>query len=145
MSGILKITDLVSIGRNGVLFVCVANAARSQMAEGFARFLGPSAITIYSAGSAPTEVHPKAVAAMREVGINISEHESKSLDAIPLTNVAVAITLCEEDECPVLPDDIELLSWPMPDPLNGELPEGDETLAFRRVRDQIRELVSSLF
>jgi len=145
MSGILKLTDLVSIGRNGVLFVCVANAARSQMAEGFARFLGPAELKIYSAGSSPTEVHPKAVAAMQEVGINISKHESKNIDSIPLANVAVAITLCNEEDCPVLPSEIQKLHWPLPDPVDSHLAEGDETLAFRRVRDQIRELVSSLF
>lgn len=144
MGGILKVTDLLDAERRGVLFLCGANSARSQMAEGFARFLGPSDIEIFSAGSEASGVHPVAVQAMQEVGIDITRHTSKAIDAVPLARVAVAVTLCE-DRCPVVPSNIQTIHWPLPDPADGELSEEDRIFEFRRVRDQIRELVSSLF
>lgn len=131
--------------RNGLLFVCAGNGARSQMAEAFARFIGPTDITYYSAGATATgELHPCAVKAMREVGVDISQQRTKTIADIPLASIATVISLCNENECPPLPAGVHHLSWPLPDPQD---PNADEELlqAFRRVRDQIRELVSRLF
>lgn len=137
--------ELITPQRNGLLFLCRGNSSRSQMAEGFARFIGPGDIQYHSAGTAPTELSPYAVKAMREVGIDISEHRAKGLDQIPLDAVATIITLCEEDECPALPGGVLRLDWPIPSPVPMLGDEEDVLQAFRRVRDQIRELVSRLF
>lgn len=138
--------ELTTPQRNGLLFLCRGNSSRSQMAEGFARFIGPSYIKYYSAGFAPTELSPYAVKAMREVGIDISEHRVKALDEIPLGEVATLITLYEEEEeGPALPGGVLRLDWPIPSPAATFGDDEDVLQAFRRARDQIRELVSRLF
>ena len=90
---------------SGVLFLCVANSARSQMAEGIARSLGPARVRVWSAGSRPTAVRPEAIAVLREIGIDISGHRSKAVADIPADEVDTVITLCAEEECPRLPRD----------------------------------------
>lgn len=143
----------------GVLFLCVANSARSQMAEGLARALLPAArYKIFSAGSSPGSVNPFAIRAMEEVGIDLSEHRSKSIDAIPKSGIDIAITLCAEEVCPVFPHSIEQLHWPHPDPASTLIgspqtsdekfqPDDDpETLnRFREVRDSIRSKLVDFF
>lgn len=145
MSGRLKVVDLLEADRRGVLFLCVANSARSQMAEGFAKFFSPPSISIHSAGSAPTFLHPMAERVMKEIGIDISTQRSKSLNDIDLGTIAVAITLCAEEECPILPGDITHLPMPLPDPAATGGDEVEEMEAFRVSRNQVRELVSTLF
>ena len=85
----------------GILFLCVANSARSQMAEGIARSLAPAHVRIGSAGSRPTRVRPEAIAVLREIGIDISGHRSKAVSEIPPDGIDTVITLCDEEECPV--------------------------------------------
>jgi len=85
----------------GILFLCVANSARSQMAEGIARSLAPPEVKIWSAGSRPTNVHPEAIAALKEIGIDISDYHSKTVGEIPDAQIDTVITLCAEEECPV--------------------------------------------
>lgn len=131
--------------RNGLLFVCVGNSGRSQIAEGFARFIGPADMQYFSAGSAATELHPLAVKAMREVGIDLSGQRIKRLSEVPIAAVATIVTLCEDDECPSLPKGVHHLSWPIEDPGATPASEDEMLASFRRVRDQIRELVSRLF
>ena len=115
------------------------------MAEGFARFLAPAEIRVFSAGSAPGVLEPMAIRAMKEVGIDISGHRAKGLDEVPMSSISTVITLSSDDRCPGLPDEVHRLHWPIPDPA-GEIGSDDEILtAFRRARDQIRELVSRLF
>ena len=125
----------------GILFLCVANSARSQMAEGLARAFGPHDIEYFSAGSAPTRVNPNAVEAMAELGIDLSAHRSKSVDALPKARVDVVITLCQEEYCPVFPGEVTRLHWPFDDPAGA----ADEPAAFRRVRDQIRAALEQYF
>lgn len=115
------------------------------MAEGFARFLAPAGTRVYSAGSAPRDVNPLAIRAMKEVGIDISNHRSKGLDGVPIDQIATVITLCKEDARPTLPAGVHHLHWPLPDPNATPASDGDAMVDFRRVRDQIRELVSRLF
>src|SRR3546814_9614205 len=86
-----------------ILFLCVANSARSQMAEGLTRYLLGDRATVMSAGSAPSRVNPYAVEAMAEIGIDISGHRSKSVDDIDPAEVDLVVTLCAEEDCPVLP------------------------------------------
>jgi arsenate reductase len=145
MSGRLKVIDLLEADRRGVLFLCVANSARSQMAEGFAKFLSPPSIAIFSAGSAPTSVHPLAEKVMKEIGMDISKQVSKGLEDIDLSQIAVAVTLCAEEECPVLPPDVKHLPMPLPDPAAVTGDEFEQLDAFRSSRNQVRELVSTLF
>ena len=120
-----------------ILFLCVANSARSQMAEGLARALFGSAADVYSAGSVPTRVNPSAITVMAEAGIDISGHASKSVDVVNAGAMDLIITLCADEVCPVVPGRVERLHWPLPDPA-GAPP--DQALAkFRTVRDEIRQ------
>lgn len=137
--------QLTTPHRNGLLFLCSGNTAQSQMAEGFARFIGPAEMQYYSAGIRPRALDPFAVKAMREVGIDISEKQPKGLDEIPLESIATVVSLCEEEECPLLPEGVLHLSWPLPEPSYASQDEDEILQAFRRLRDQIRELVSRLF
>ena len=123
-----------------VLFLCVANSARSQMAEGLARSLFGSAVRVQSAGSQPTKVNPNAIAAMREVGIDITGQQSKSVDAIDSASIDAVITLCAEEVCPVWPGPLARMHWPLPDPASTDPTlSADAMLArFRAVRDELR-------
>ncbi len=128
----------------GLLFLCVGNSARSQMAEGLARArYGPS-VTVQSAGSAPSRVHPLAIRAMAEIGIDITRYRSKSVEEIDPGTVDVVITLCAEEVCPVFLGKAQRLHWPLPDPVAAE-GTGEERLAgFREVRDEIGRRLESL-
>lgn len=119
-----------------LLFLCVANSARSQMAEGLARALFGGAAHVHSAGSVPTRVNPHAIAAMAEAGIDISGQHSKPVHAIDAGAMDVVITLCADEVCPVLPGRVEQLHWPLPDP--AAAPPEQAMERFRAVRDEIR-------
>ncbi len=129
----------------GILFLCVANSARSQMAEGIARSLAPPGIKIWSAGSQPTSVRPEAIAVLREIGIDISGHRSKSVNEIPASEVDTVITLCGEEECPVFLGKARRLHWGLPDPAGIAGSETERMKAFRSVRDELRRHISELF
>jgi arsenate reductase len=124
--------------RNVILFLCVANSARSQMAEGIARTLAPRGIETMSAGSIPKSVHPLAIEALREVGIDITSHSSKSVESIPAARVRTAITLCSDEVCPVFFGNVERLHWPHPDPAAATGSREEQLASFRKVRDEIR-------
>lgn len=102
------------------------------MAEGLARRLFGGLADVQSAGSAPSRVNPLAIAAMREVGIDLGAHRSKSVDEIDPATVDVVITLCAEEVCPVWVGGVRRRHWPIPDPAGGDL------AAFRAARDMIR-------
>jgi arsenate reductase len=137
-------SGLFSIAMPTILFLCVANSARSQMAEGLARALAPAGTVILSAGSAPAVVNPLAVRALAEVGIDIRGQRSKGLDAIPLDEVDTVVTLCAEEVCPVFPGDVERMHWPLPDPAAAEGDEAERLVAFAAVRDEIRRRLEGL-
>ena len=123
----------------GVLFMCVANSARSQMAEGLARRLLGAGREVFSAGSSPARVNPFAVKAMAELGVDLAAHHSKGLAEIPVKRVGLVITLCAEEVCPVaqVAPGTERLHWPFPDP--AAVTGDDEAVlaSFRSVRDAI--------
>lgn len=128
-----------------ILFLCVANSARSQMAEGLARSMAPEGTTVLSAGSMPAQVSPYAIEVMREIGIDMSSHRSKSVDEIPQEQVGTVITLCAEEVCPVFPRAVAKLHWPHPDPA-AMVGSNEEILeSFRNVRDQIRDKLRAYF
>ncbi|HKA86776.1 MAG TPA: arsenate reductase ArsC [Haliangiales bacterium] len=116
-----------------IVFLCVANSARSQMAEALARAMFPGA-RVQSAGSRPAFVHPRAIEAMAEVGIDIAGQRSKSVADIDPADVDVVITLCAEEVCPVWLGRAERLHWPIADPAAGDA----SPARFRAARDEIR-------
>ena len=127
------------------LFLCVANSARSQMAEGVARSLAPAGVTISSAGSKPTKVNPLAIRALDEIGIDIRGHFSKSVDTIPPASVEVVITLCAEEECPVFLGKAKRIHWGLPDPGGAGLSDEQKLQSFREVRDELKRRLSVVF
>ena len=129
-----------------ILFLCVANSARSQMAEGLARALLGDRVEVMSAGSRPSKVNPSAIEAMAEIGIDISNQRSKSVDEIDTAGVDLVVTLCAEEVCPVLPGRVRRLHWPVPDPASADadLSAERKLSRFRAARDAIRERIEGL-
>jgi protein-tyrosine-phosphatase len=125
-----------------VLFLCVANSARSQMAEGIARALAPAGVRVSSAGSEPSSVRPEAVEVLREIGIDISHHRSKGTDQVD-ASVDAVITLCAEEVCPVWLGRARRVHWGLPDPaaVTGE----GRLQAFRAVRDELTRRLRVVF
>jgi arsenate reductase (thioredoxin) len=127
---------------HGLLFLCVSNRARSQMAEGLAQALvaragAGSRVRVMSAGSRPSAVHPLAIRALREIGIDIDGRRSKHVAEIDPATVDTVITLCAEEECPVFLGDAERLHWEHPDP-DGSGPEEEQLARFRSVRESLQ-------
>ena len=129
-----------------ILFVCTANSAYSQMAEGFARFHGGSGLQADSAGTHPTRMDIDAVEAISEVGVDISSQTSDSLDSKNLNGYDHLVTLCGEAEatCPVLPIGLKVAHWGLTDPAAVTGEPFDVLSAFRVVRDQIKARVEDL-
>lgn len=127
-----------------LLLLCVANSARSQMAEGWARSLLGDRMSVQSAGSRPSRVNPYAIEVMREVGIDLTRHESKSVETIRPESVDTVITLCAEEVCPLFLGKARRLHWPIPDPASEKPLAREELLQrFRTARDEIqRRLVA---
>lgn len=126
-----------------ILFLCVANSSRSQMAEGLARHLFGPSVRVQSAGSQATRVNPLAIEALAELGIDIRHQTSKSVDEIDPSGVDLIVTMCAEEVCPVFLGGARMLHWPLPDPAaRGDGP--DALAAFRRVRDDIARRLEAL-
>lgn len=125
---------------DSVLFLCVANSARSQMAEGLARDRFGADVRVQSAGSKPTRVNPFAIRAMSELGIDLADHASTSVEDIDPDTVDLVITLCAEEVCPVFLSSAARLHWPLQDPdrKDEELTDEQRLEHFRAARDQIR-------
>lgn len=121
-----------------VLFLCIANSARSQMAEGLARHYFSKILTVQSAGSKPFKVSPVAILVMKEIGIDISGHRSKSVEGIDPHSVDIVVTLCAEEVCPVFLGKAKRLHWPLSDPASVTGPIEDQLKAFRQTRDLIK-------
>ena len=127
-----------------VVFLCVANSARSQLAEALARRIAPAGTIVLSAGSKPWRVHPMAVRVLDEVGIDISRARSKGMEEIHLERADLVVTLCAEEVCPMVPGSVERLHWPLPDPAEAW---GEEEMLqrFRETRDLLKEKIQELF
>jgi len=127
--------------RKRVLFVCMENACRSQMAEGIARHLHGHLVEAHSAGSRPTSVNPLAVKVMEEINIDISGHRSKSLTEFVEESFDYVITLCGDRAsgiCPVFPGAAqERVLWELPDPAEAQGSDEEVLPVFRQVRDEI--------
>lgn len=121
----------------GLLFLCVANSARSQMAEGLARQYASNRFAVFSAGSSPGVVNPYAIKVMREIGIDITLQYSKAIDSIPMDQIDIVITLCAEEVCPFVSGTIQRMHWPFPDPAKITGAEEKILTAYRDIRDGI--------
>ncbi len=128
-----------------ILFLCVGNSARSQIAEAFAKELFPKHCLVFSAGSSPSRyVHPLAIETMKQIDIDISNHYSKSTDDLDdefMHNLDFVITLCSEEVCPILPSKAKLIKWPNEDPANPLFGEIESKIAFKKTRENIYQLV----
>jgi len=129
---------------NGLLFLCVANSARSQMAEGLARQHFGNGVVVRSAGSRPSTVNPLAVRVMHEVGIDIDQQTSKSVDTIEVGAIDTVVTLCAEEVCPAFLKLTRCLHWPLVDPASATGTEAERLQCFRDVRDEIARQLTSL-
>ena len=121
-----------------ILFLCVANSARSQMAEGLCRAKCTAQhlpFDVASAGSVPTHVNPHAIEVMREIGIDITQQYSKSVDDIDAGSFDHIVTLCADEVCPVVPVRVTRHHWPLKDP--AAAPPDERPGAFRLTRDEI--------
>ena len=129
-----------------ILFLCVANSARSQMAEGLARNIFGKEAHIQSAGSMPATVNPYALKVMAELDIDLSGHFSKNVDDIDMSGVDVIITLCADEVCPIVPGRIKRLHWPFPDPASDDpnLTDFELLERFRTARDAIQTRLRTL-
>jgi len=123
-----------------VLILCTGNSARSQMAEGLLRHLAGDKFDVTSAGTIATYVRPQGIAAMAEIGIDISGHRSKSLDEFLDTPFDYVITVCDNaaQTCPMFPGPAKRIHWPIDDPAFAGRNEEERLAAFRRARDEIR-------
>jgi arsenate reductase len=130
-----------------VLVVCTGNSARSQMAEGLFRAVGGPGYEVFSAGTKPSQVRPEAIAVMREIGIDISGHRSKSIDEFAGQPFDYVVTVCDNarDNCPVFPVRGQRVHWSLEDPATVQGTEEDRKAAFRRIRDQVQERVKAFF
>ena len=132
-----------------ILFLCVGNSARSQMAEGLAKEILGSNHKVESAGSIPSgKVHPNAIATMREIGIDISNQTSKSiesLDAEFIDSLDFVITLCAEEICPVMQNSAKKIHWINEDPVNKNYSEGQSKEAFKKVRNNLFNLIKKFY
>lgn len=128
-----------------ILFLCVANSARSQLAEGLAKSLFGNNVEIESSGSNPSILNPLAVEVMKEVEIDVSKHYSKSVNNLPpsfLVDLDYVITLCAEEVCPVLVSKAKRLHWPIPDPAgHDELSHKERLQLFRKTREEIKKKI----
>ncbi len=131
---------------DSILFLCVANSARSQMAEGLARGCFGDTVRVQSAGSAPGGVNPFALSALAEVGIDGSGQHSKHVDSIDPDSVDLVITLCAEESCPVFLGQARRMSWAMPDPdrKHEALSDEERLQHFREARDAIAQRLDVL-
>lgn len=122
-----------------VLFVCTHNSARSQMAEGFLRVHGGARFEVASAGTEATRVHPMAIQAMEEVGIDLTGHASKTIDAFLGERWDYVITVCDSanERCPIFPGGTTRIHWSFDDPSLATGTEQDRLETFQRVRDKI--------
>ena len=131
--------------RRHIVFLCIANSARSQMAEGLARATAPPGWTVSSAGTNPGRLNPLATTVMAEVGIDISAHRSKSLDEVSLEGADLVVTLCSEEACPTTPAGVKRLNWALPDPAAANGLEEERLEAFRTARSEIQRRLAALW
>jgi arsenate reductase len=147
MSGnVTNPTRKFDMNKTRVLFLCTGNSCRSHMAEGWLRHLAGDRYEALSAGAKPAGyVHPLAVKAMAEVGVDISQHRSKSIDEFNGQSLDVLITVCDNarESCPTFAGAKKMLHWSFEDPAHATGNEEEKMAVFRRVRDEIRQRITN--
>jgi arsenate reductase len=126
-----------------ILILCTGNSCRSHLAEGILRQAAGNFLEVASAGSKPAGfVHPLAIRAMQEIGIDISEHTSKSMNDFLSSQIETVITVCgnADQACPVFPGQVNRHHWPFDDPAHATGTEEEQMEVFRRVRDEIKKV-----
>lgn len=126
-----------------ILFLCTGNSCRSQMAEGWVRHLDSARFEVASAGTQPVGLNTRAVTVMKEAGIDISHHRSKSVAELSGRRFDYVITVCDraKETCPIFPGATSVLHWSFDDPAAAQGDEKALLTVFRRVRDDIAERV----
>lgn len=131
-----------------VLFLCTGNSCRSQMAEGFAKSMHAPTHAFYSAGTIKTSLNPRAVLVMKEAGVDIEDHTSKTISDLPDVSFDLVITVCSaaHETCPVLPGaNIQHIGFDDPPHLTQDMTDEAEILnVYRRVRDEIKSMVEGM-
>lgn len=129
-----------------IMFICTGNSCRSQMAEGFARRLGSGLMEAHSAGLIPAGVNKNAIKVMAELGIDISDQDSKAIDFKLVDSMDMVVTLCSHAErmCPRTPTNVMRVHWPIEDPVGATGSDEKVLNEFRRARDEIRGRVIGL-
>ena len=129
-----------------ILYLCTGNSCRSQMAEGWTRFLAGDAVAAASAGIEAHGKNPRAIAVMREAGVDISAQESTRVTDEMIRNADIVVTVCghADEHCPILPPGVKKLHWPLPDPARAIGTEAEIMACFRTVRDEVRARVETL-
>ena len=129
------------MAKPAILVLCTGNSCRSHLAEGLLRAMGTDLFEVHSAGSQPAGyVHPHAIRVMREIGIDISGHRSKSMNEFLQSSIETVITVCgnADQACPMFPGQVNRHHWPFDDPAHVAGTEEQKLAVFRRVRDEIR-------
>ena len=129
-----------------ILFLCTGNSCRSQMAEGWARVLGGEQVEALSAGIEAHGKNPRAIAMMREAGVDISAQESTRVTDAMLARADIVVTVCghADEHCPVLPPGMKKIHWPLTDPAKATGTEDEILAQFRATRDEVRRRVADL-
>ena len=140
------VTEMRGDQMKKIMFLCTANSCRSQMAEGFAKEYGKGIIEVYSAGIMAAGIQKRAIAVMNEIGIDISQQQSKEIDPDLLRKMDIVVTLCghAEETCPLTPPAIRRIHWPIKDPVGTLGTEEEIMKEFRRARNEIKEKVQEL-
>jgi arsenate reductase len=139
-------TDLPAGNKTRILFLCTGNSCRSQMAEGWARALGGERVEALSAGIEAHGKNPRAIAVMREAGVDISAQESTRVTDAMLARADIVVTVCghADEHCPVLPPGMQKVHWPLTDPAKASGTEDEILAQFRATRDEVRRRVADL-
>ncbi len=127
--------------KSKILILCTGNSCRSQLAEGVLKQVANDLFEIHSAGSNPAgRVHPQAIAVLREIGFDITDHHSKHMDEFLTADIDTVITVCDKanESCPIFPGAVNRYHWGFEDPPHAARPGEEPIEAFRRIRDQIR-------
>ncbi len=142
---LIEAAILRAISPTGVLFMCVANSARSQLAEGIARSLAPSSVRVFSAGSEPTEIRLEAVKVLKSMGLDPSGQHAKGVEAIEAAQVDTVITLCAEEVCPVYLGRAHRVHWGLPDPAREAGSPADRLNAFFRTASELKKRLEGIW
>jgi len=131
--------------RKKILFLCTGNACRSQMAEGWLKYLAGDRFQVYSAGIVAHGKNPRAITIMHKAGVNISNQTSEQLNTDVLNTIDLLVTVCgnADEHCPAIPTSCEKQHWPFDDPAKATGSEEEIMAEFSRVRDQIRDSITA--